>query len=458
MTSLQLFESLQYLDDALLEESSARRRAPVKRWLPLAAAACLALAVGAGALLYRPAPVMKGTTEPGAAPPQQVAGAAETARPVQPVGVPGPGAAPDAAPAPDVLAWNELSEADAAAGSGGDVAGVMQVAEPLTAAQLAACAPEIREEWMQDFTGCAAYYLKDGAGGLAQIELKVRNAGSGRTYTVRLRDVSAPEALDCIVRPQPETDRASAINGLEYCAYRLNYYHGEGDPTVYPPEAWTEYWVIFEKENVVYTLLADAPAAQSKQAECDLRDLLLCYAGTHGVPDLSSFHCGEYLYRDDDLTLAEALADPDFGAYLPAEGPEGFAFDFSRRYQFEEAVNYLMAFWTQGRADLQWLVQPVTEEARARVVAAEEPERYDWNRYPVPWSAYAAPENWATVENPVFRIGELTMELVSARAHPGDEGMIMFRFGVLYDSGVLVEVNAKGVSPEWVYEALTRLG
>ena len=60
------------------------------------------------------------------------------------------------------------------------------------------------------------------------------------------------------------------------------------------------------------------------------------------------------------------------------------------------------------------------------------------------------------MENPVFRIGELTPELISARVHDGDEGMTMFRFGVLYDSGVLVEVNAKGVSAEWVYEIFTR--
>ena len=52
----------------------------------------------------------------------------------------------------------------AAGTTGVDVAGVMQVAEPLTKAQLAACAPEVRLEWMDDFTGFAAYYLKDGAG------------------------------------------------------------------------------------------------------------------------------------------------------------------------------------------------------------------------------------------------------------------------------------------------------
>ena len=62
------------------------------------------------------------------------------------------------------------------------------------------------------------------------------------------------------------------------------------------------------------------------------------------------------------------------------------------------------------------------------------------------------------MENPVFRIGELTREAVEARAHTGDEGVAILRFCVLYDSGVLISVSAKGVDPDWVYDALTGLG
>ena len=453
MTSMQLFESLQYLDDALLEETPARSAAPRRRWLGWGVAACLALTVGAAALLYLPAPVMNGRTEPGTASPEQAAGTAETARPVEPGGVPGPGAAPDAAPVPDVLAWNEVDETRRAVA--GDVAGVMMVAEPLTEAQRAACSPEIKLEWMGDFDGFADYYLKDGAGGLAYIEMTVTHPGVS-SYTVRLRDADTPEPPSCLSTVR-ETDRAGCYGGQEYRAYRLHYLHGEGDPRENPPEAWTEMQVVFEREGVVYTLTAAVPQALEDAAATDLRDLLLAYAGTHAVPDLSAFRCGEYLYRDDTLTLPEALSDPDFGAYLPAEGPEGFKFDFARRYQFEEVADYLLAFWTSGRADLQWLIQPVTAEAQSRVVSPEERERYDWNLYPVPWSAYAKQEDWAAVENPVFRIGDLSMELIAARVHTGDEGQSMFRFGVLYDSGVLVEVNARDVPPAWVYEALTQI-
>lgn len=463
MTGEQLFESLQYLDDALVEEAPVGNSRRV--WLRWGAAAA-AFVLVTGAVLALPRLRSGGEVPAPAAGSGEVYWtelpriADETARPIQPGGVPGPDAVPvgvpgteAGAPVPDILAWNDIDVSERIAA---DVAGVMQVAEPLTAAQTAACAPEIRLEWMEEFTGFAAYYLKDGAGGLAYIELTVPSPARNGKCTVRIRDVNAPAYAGCIMQPQPE-EKVGSINGQDYRAYRIRYLHGQGDPKSNPPEDWTELTVRFVKENVEYTLSTDAPASQALQAETELRDLLLAYAGTHNVPDLSAFRCGEYLYRDDDLTLNEALSDPDFGAYLPAAGPEGFEFDFARRYQFEEVSNYLMAYWTQGRAYLQWLAQPVTEEAHSRIVTAAEPERYDLSRYPVPWSTSVPPTLWETVQDPVFRAGELTQALVDARVHTDDEGMPMCRFGVLCDSGVLLEVSAKGVPPEWLYEALTQI-
>ena len=467
MTGEQLFESLQYLDDTLVEEALAGNGRRV--WLRWGAAAA-AFVLVTGAVLALPRLRSGGEVPAPAAGSGEVYWtelpriADETARPIQPGGVPGPDAVPVGVPGveaesgseatPPVLAWNDVS--GAAETIGADVAGVMQVAEPLTGAQTAACAPEIRLEWMEDFTGFAAYYLKDGAGGLAYIELSVPSPARNGKCTIRIRDVNAPAYVGCIMQPQPE-EKVGSINGQDYRAYRIRYFHGEGDPKSSPPEDWTELTVRFVKENVEYTLCTDAPASQTLQAETELRDLLLAYAGTHNVPDLSAFRFGEYLYRDDDLALDAALSDPDFGAYLPAEGPESLDFDFARRYQFEEVSNYLMAYWTQGRAYLQWLIQPVTEEARSRIVTAAEPERYDLSLYPVPWSRSVPPEERETMNDPVFRAGELTQALVDARVQPGDEGMPMCRFGVLCDSGVLVEVSAKGVPPEWIYEALTQI-
>ncbi len=373
----------------------------------------------------------------------------------QPVGVPGPDAILPEAAETVVLAWNELDETRGRLES--DKAGVVMVGELLTAAQTAACAPEIREAWMAQFNGSASYYLITGEGGLAYIDLTVTNAAWGGVSSIRIRGKDAPEYNDCIVW-RPETDKVGSCGGQEYRAYRCAYYHGEGDPKVDPPEPWTELTVIFEKENVEYTLRANVPQTQEELAAADLRDLLLCYAGTHNVPDLSAFRCGEHVYRDEELTFAGALADPDFGAYLPAAGPEGFEPVQMRRYQLDDTVNILTAFWFRDRGELVWRIEPANTEALARVVDPAEPETYDWNRYPVPWSAYAAQENWLTIANPVFRSGDLTPELISTRVHTGDEGLLMCRFGVLFESGVLVEINAKDVSPDWICAALEQIG
>ncbi len=451
MTGRQLFQSLQYLDDALVEASDPR---PANKtvWIRLGAAAA-AFVLIVGAVLVLPRLRHGGELQPGGVSggevnwtelPQSAAGEP------QPVGVPGPDALLPEAAKPTVLAWNEL---DAPRGGlEADVAGVVMVSEPLTAAQIAACAPEIREAWMETFTGFALYYLAKGEGGLAYLEMTVANDGWGGVSTVRIRDKNAPEPATCYVVPR-ETDKVGSLGGQEYRAYRCSY-RGAGDPQ----EAWTELTVIFEKENAEYTLRANVPQAHSELAAADLRDLLLCYAGTHASPDLSKFQYGEYLLRDESLTPDEALADPDFGAYFPAEGPDGFELTDVRRYQFEEITNYLHGFWSCGYGYLDWLIQPMTEDAQGRVVTAAERERYDLSLYPVPWSDSVPQEHRETVSDPVFRIGELTMDLVKARVQSGDEGMPRCFFSVLFDGGILVRVSAKGLSAEWIFNSLTRIG
>ena len=453
MTGKQLFESMQYLDDSLLcdhAEADARPR----RWMSWAAAACLVLAFVGAAFFHGPkaADVGAHTDSPNSG---QIPVAGESsARPVQRVGVPGPGAEPAAAPENAGLVWNET---DGALAQDVGIAGVMMVGEALSAAQLADCAPEIRLEWMKQMEGTAVYYLKDGAGGLAFVELRVTNPAGGSAVTIRIRDKNAPEMPFCPVG-RTETDREGSIGTLTYRAYRSAYYHGEGDPALFPPEAWVELAVVFEKENIEYTMRAGVPQTEEEAAEQDLADLLLSYAGTHTVPDLGSFRYGEYLLRDDALTPEAARADPDFGAYLPAAAPEGFAVDWIRRYQLADVQNYLRAFWIgDGGNDLDWMICTVTEETRSRLVSVEEPEKYDLSLYPRPWASSVPPEYRLTVENPVFRIGELTREAVDARVHTGDQGQPMLRFGVLLENGILVSVNSRGADPGWVYEALANL-
>ena len=285
MTSTQLFDSLQYLDDALLAEQP-RRAAP--RWPVWAAAACLALAVVGTALLNGPRRVTEGAhTDLPTHSSVQGAGT-PAARPVQPVGVPGPGAA---TPERIALVWNEAQSA--ATVDWNVQEGVVEVGDLLTEEEMAACAPEIRLEWMAQTEGNAVYYLAGGKGGLAYVLLRFTDpAHSGVTAT--LRDVDAPRAPVCGLAFS-ETDRVGALNGLEYRAYRHPYLFGEVDRLA----PWVTLTVVFEKENVEYTLQTDVLQSEEDAAAQDMADLLLAYAGSHTVPDLAAFR---YRGSLDDLS------------------------------------------------------------------------------------------------------------------------------------------------------------
>jgi len=466
MTSEQLFDSLQYLDDDLIEvgETHTKKR---RFWLKWGCtAACLVLL--AGAALY----ASHGRTKPAGYIEQPVSGGSEvnfqTERPIQPVGVPGTNAAMEPAPGmadpvPEILAWNDVEESPAQADWALEQ-GVIMVGEKLTKEQLAACMPEILLPWMENADGFATYLLHDGSGGLANVELQVTNPDWGGVSTVRIRDRDAWQMPECIVG-MDEEEKVSAWNGLEYRAYRHRYDYGEGDPKENPPESWVELTVKFGKEDLEYTILSSVPCTEEQSAALDLRDLLLAYSGTHYVPDLSGFKCGEYRFRDEELTYAGALDDPDYGAYLPKTAPQGFDEGYFRRYQLGEAgkalsEDWLTAQWykTGERGSLVWFAGPVTEEASARIVAPEEREKYDFSLYPATdWYYTVAPENRTAMEMPTFRAPELTQELVNARAHVDYDGAILLDFRVLFDDGVLLTVRSCGVAPEWVFEVLNEM-
>ena len=339
------------------------------------------------------------------------------------------------------------------------------IGETLTAEQVGECMPEVLLAWMANASGYATYLLGDGSGGLAYVELKVTNPEWGGTTTVRIRDTDAWQVPVCGVGLN-ENERAAVINGQEYRAYRHDYFYGEGDPNENPPQPWVELTVRFEKEHLEYTMVSSVPAAEEDAAAGDLRDLLLAYTGTHYVPDLNSYQCGEYVHRNELLSFSDARADADYGAYLPQTEPEGFGEVELRRYQLGAAGgpltdDWLLAQWyhfSEARGldrSLVWRVSPATEDATLRLAAPGEREKYDFSLYPAAnWYYAVAPENRLTMEKPTFRAEDLTMELLRARTHYDYDGAALLCFSILYDSGVLVSVDARGVSPEWLFGQL----
>ncbi len=316
MTGKKILESLQYVEDELVEEAAEYRpprRKSLRTWGGLAA--CLVLLLGAALLAGRAlAPgrcsLAADPVGPGAGPASAVAerpidipggenapvpggvpadpgapgagpAAAVTERPIDipgqyapvPGGVPGdPG---DPAPAPEIFAWSS-DPSLSPPGEASTQAYVILVSQELTAEQVKACAPGIRLAWMADFSGYAAYRLADGSGGLDYIQMDVAHEELGNRYRIFLQ-----AATEENLATSGLTGSLPSMDGQGYRAQRESYAGADGERVMI--------LVSFVREGILYTLNADVPKAEETPTAVDLRDLFLAYAGTHSAPDLSSF-------------------------------------------------------------------------------------------------------------------------------------------------------------------------
>ncbi len=309
--------------------------------------------------------------------------------------------------------------------------------EDVTADELAALVPTALQTRLH-VSGTAVYADE---GRLESICLSFDDAA-----TLSLFDAATPPVSDCVY--QYENAEESCVGALAVTAYA---YDG-GD--------YVRLEVDFRRGGVGYRLVAFPAPDAVEAAKQTLQDIIAAYASDTAVPDLSGFAMREeHLWVDETLTLAQARADAVFGRYMFAAAPQGFAFETARRHQ-DDRQNYLTALWSRGYDDLTWRVHAETESDRERLVAAADTQAYDLTLYPIPHAESVPEELWETVNDPVFRIDELTREVVWRRAYTLDESGNFdgwqLHFSVLYGDTV-VEVISKGVSPDWVYERLSAL-
>lgn len=162
----------------------------------------------------------------------------------------------------------------------------------------------------------------------------------------------------------------------------------------------------------------------------------------------------------ETLTLQEGLATEVLGAYLLAEAPRGFV--ASVKLSRGAEGDTLFAYWTKSGAYdyIEWKVSLYSEADAGRVTAAADTRNYDMSLYPIPLSESVPEELRQIVDHPIFSADELTQDVVNRRAYhvndSGDTSGPRMNLGVLYGE-VLVEVTAKGVSTEWLYERLSDL-
>lgn len=163
--------------------------------------------------------------------------------------------------------------------------------------------------------------------------------------------------------------------------------------------------------------------------------------------------------REEVLDIDNARSDLDFGAYLPLSLPSGFTFESALRFVNQER-NQLTASWIKGMAYINWKVSFLMNDDELRITSTDDRQNYDLSLYPIPRADSVPDKLREVVNNPVFRIENLTLDVIKARAYQvkdaGDTAGFRMQFGVLYGNK-LVELNIKGASPEVVFEMLNQI-
>ncbi len=322
--------------------------------------------------------------------------------------------------------------------------------EELKGKKLLAVLPK-NEEGME-MTGKAGF---DGEGSLLMVMLTVSTVtvSTGQRQTVAVTLSDAGYALSCYTAWSPFGEAktvTSRYNGVEYTLYRCSY--DEGATTALEANMTVgECRFVFSMETATEEL------SQAKEA---FEQVLVAFSKyTDGMPDLSAVVPEEIPESmDETLSLTEAKEVPVFGEYFLDNVPAGYREENIRRYK-DKWNDSLSGLWYKGYSDISWKVQYYTEEDASRLTKVSETERYDLALYPIPRAESVPPELHGVVDNPIFTVEELTLDAVWKRAYKVEDESDEWRmrFSVKYGD-ILVEVSTEGVTPEWLYEELVRLG
>ncbi|MFA5537052.1 MAG: hypothetical protein WDA53_07775 [Bacillota bacterium] len=164
------------------------------------------------------------------------------------------------------------------------------------------------------------------------------------------------------------------------------------------------------------------------------------------------------LLRGDRLTEKEAYAEQDFGAYLP-KVPGDYSFNDAVRFINQES-NYLLLSWSKGYADIRIIASELKDQDRGRIVSPEDEELYNMALYPTPWADSMPRDTREVIENPIFNIEDLTLDILKMRCYirgeqdDPDINSVNMRFSTLYGN-ILVEVSTEGVTPEYLFSELS---
>ena len=219
------------------------------------------------------------------------------------------------------------------------------------------------------------------------------------------------------------------------------------------------YFASFKIANLDYYVELGGAETKKEELQKEISGLIgLLIKG--GAADLSAFDNPTIPeLREDALDLNEARADADFGPYMPASMPSGFAFESAMRF-INQKQNYLSALWVKGMGSIHWRISALGEDDKARITSVTDRQNYDLSLYRIP-RADSVPDGLREMVNdPIFHSEDLTLDVVRTRTYEvsdaGDEPGCRMRFGVLYGD-TLVKLNVKGATPESVLEMLQQI-
>jgi len=313
----------------------------------------------------------------------------------------------------------------------------------LTDAQYAALLPDF--SFPVDAT---VHYRGDGSVfDVVLYELENGETAMYNEYYTRTEIILAPDKVDKGV-VYDFTPVVTSVNGIEVVAGVLDWKAGDS-VAVYTAD--------FTMDGIAYAVRIHDNAANDNgtQRLTALVNKIICF----GAPDMTVLADPVIpALRDDVFTLAEAYADPDFGFAMPVNVPEWLSFEDARRF-VNQIENSLSVYWHRymGYDYVSWTAAAVQEFDRDCLVAPAEVEKYDLALYPIPRADSIPDVLWDVVNHPVFRVEELTLDMIYARAYriddAGDTPGWRMDFNVLMGDTV-VRISSKGASPEEVWAML----
>lgn len=441
MRGSELLDKLEFIDADLIEAASMAPKRKRHPWLPwCAAAACLGLILtGAAAGIFRQNAPDSSTIQ------STQSGTDISAFVPTTESDPTDGSVPTVPTADWEIHYNQVTQSETCSTDAARKNDFYIFGEALTPDEMDLLAPDSLADQME-ITGSALYY---GFGTLHGIQLEALDPVRGDCVSIFVRDAEH-ELHTCPVVSEETPAVETVLGSLSFAAYQYT------DALL----GYTLLWAEFERGGICYSVSVEAAIADGESAKASLYDVMASYAQTETVPDLSLFTPkGDYEFIDETMTLEEAQNDVTFGAWMLREVPAGFGEESFRRFKNPD-FDYLYGFWAHGYEYLSWEISWLSEADGARITSVEEKENYDLSLYPIPRAESVPEELQQIVDNPIFRIEELTRETVWARAYTtndsGDTNGYRMSFSVLYGD-VVVHVSSKGVSPDWVCEQLMKL-